>query len=78
MKTLCAAALIAATCCGTAQAGGYGEYIAPVPGRLFPHGRLTGAYAFVPPYGPLPIRVYDTPQQGPYYNVPPYPVVTPY
>ncbi len=39
-----------------------------------------GAIAFPTPYGPAPVhvRIYSTPIEPPYYNVPPYIVLDPF
>lgn len=55
------------------------EYPAPIPGFPFQRSVLTGRAVVIPPYDrPFPVRVYSTPPQPPYYNVPPYAVVAPY
>ncbi len=55
------------------------EYSAPTPGYPFQRSVLTGRAVIIPPYDrPFPVRVYSTPPQPPYYNVPPYAVVAPY
>jgi hypothetical protein len=56
----------------------YGQYPAPLPYARAPRSFLTGQYVVVPPYGPLPVRVYTTPPNGPFYNVPPYRVIAPF
>lgn len=64
---------------GPALAEEYIEYPAPTPFYPFQRSTLTGEAVLIPPYDrPFPIRVYTTPQQQPYYNVPPYAVVAPY
>lgn len=74
-----AAILFAATIITTAVcAADYGQLPAPTPDAPFPASFLAGEYAVVPPYGALPVRIYTTPGQGPFYNVPPYRVVAPY
>ena len=77
-KMWIAAALAGLAMAVPARAEDYGQYPAPLPGAPVPHSRLTGRFVCVPPYGLFPVRVYDTPQAGPYYNVPPYRVVAPY
>ena len=55
------------------------EYPAPSLGYPFQRSVLTGRAVIIPPYDrPFPVRVYSTPPQPPYYNVPPYAVVAPY
>ena len=78
MKILIAAALATTFVAGAVRAEDYGQYPAPLPGRLAPLSRLTGEVVLVAPYGYMPVRAYATPQTGPYYNVPPYPVIAPY
>lgn len=40
---------------------------------------LTGETVVIPPYDHLfRVRVFTTPQRDPYYNVPPYAVISPY
>ena len=78
MKSLRIACLVGAAVATPACAEDYGQYPAPTPYGVFPQSVLTGQVAFVPPYGPLPVRIYTTPPQGPFYNVPPYKVIAPY
>jgi hypothetical protein len=55
------------------------EYPATRPNYPFQRSRLTGRAVVIPPYRHVfPIRVFSTPQQPPYYNVPPYAVISPY
>ena len=62
-----------------ASAGQYAEYPAPTPDYPFQRSTLTGRAVIIPPYErAFPVRVYSTPPQQPYYNVPPYAVVAPY
>ena len=57
----------------------YQEYPAPMPFYPFQRSALTGRFVFIPPYSrPFPVRVYTTPPQPPFYNVPPYAVISPY
>ena len=64
---------------GQADAQTYPEYPAPTPGYPFQRSFLTGRAVIIPPYRyPFPVRVYTTPPTQPYYNVPPYAVVSPY
>jgi hypothetical protein len=75
----CAAiCLVLAATSGPGRTESYIEYDAPLLDRHAPVSHLTGAAVFVPPYGPMPVRLYATPQLGAYYNVPPYPVIAPY
>lgn len=77
-KTLLGLAL-AAVCAAPACAQQYNEYPAPTPGYPFQRSVLTGRAVVIPPYPRLfPVRVYTTPPQPPYYNVPPYAVIAPY
>lgn len=62
-----------------AYAGEYAEFPAPTPFYPFKRSALTGRAVVIPPYRRVfPVRVYTTPPQPPYYNVPPYAVVAPY
>lgn len=62
-----------------ALAEDYLEYPAPAPFYPFQRSIPTGDAVVIPPYRHLfAVRVYTTPQKQPYYNVPPYAVVTPY
>ncbi len=55
------------------------EYPAPTPHYPFQRSFRTRRIVVIPPYRHLfRVRVYSTPQQQPYYNVPPYPVISPY
>jgi hypothetical protein len=78
MKAFVIALLAGSAFATAAAAQDYAQYPAPSLQDPLPQSYLTGAYAIVPPYGPLPIRVYTTPPNGPYYNVPPYRVIAPY
>lgn len=78
IKTLSTIACLAA-CAVPATADDYKEYPAPTPFYPFQRSVLTGHAVVIPPYRrPFPIRVYTTPPQQPYYNVPPYAVISPY
>ncbi len=70
--------LIAAMLADPALAGDHASLPAPDVATPFPASVRTGAFVILPPYGGLPVRVYATPDQGPFYNVPPYRVVAPY
>ena len=71
------AALLASAAPVAAQE--YGEYPAPTPGYPFQRSTLTDKKVFVPPYRrPFRVRVYTAPPLQPYYNVPPYAVISPY
>ena len=72
------ALLAVASFAGSASAEDYGELPAPTPFAPLPYSIRTGEVVFVPPFGLLPVRVYATPAQGPFYNVPPFKVVAPY
>ena len=64
---------------GPALAEDFHEFPAPTPGYPFQRSTLTGRAVIIPPYRrPFPIRVYTTPPQQPFYNVPPYAVISPY
>ncbi len=79
MKTAIAAAALAVLVAAPALAGDYIEFPAPTPHYPFRRSTLTGRAVVIPPYRtPFPIRVYTTPPQPPYYNVPPYAVISPY
>ena len=77
LTSLASAAFIALA--GSAAAQGYGEYPAPMPGYPFQRSTLTDRRVFIPPYRrPFRVRVYTTPPRQPFYNVPPYAVISPY
>ena len=79
MRTSFLGLALAVGCVVPAAAQQYLEYPAPTPGYPFGRSALTGRAVVVPPYDrPFPVRVYSTPPQQPYYNVPPYAVVSPY
>lgn len=74
---LAGAMLTASAAAATAQQ--YTGYPAPTPFYPFQRSTLTGRAVVIPPYDRVfPVRVYSTPPQQPYYNVPPYAVVAPY
>jgi len=78
MKSLCLGLAVAAMLVVPAMAENI-EYPAPTPFYPFQRSMLTRRIVIVPPYRyPFRVRVYTTPQQQPYYNVPPYPVISPY
>lgn len=78
-KIVLLASLICSTLAVPCMAQDYGEYPAPTPFYPFQRSYLTGHAICIPPYRrPFPIHVYTTPQQEPYYNVPPYAVAAPY
>jgi hypothetical protein len=55
------------------------EYPSVRPNHPFQRSFRTGRFVLIPPYRhAFPIRVFSTPQQPPYYNVPPYEVISPY
>ena len=76
------AVLLAATMsmlAGSALAQAYNEFPAPIPHYPFNRSFRTGQVVGIPPYRhPFVVRVYTTPPQQPYYNVPPYAVIAPY
>ncbi len=79
IKTTLSALVVLAA--GTLPAGAehYQEYPAPTPFYPFQRSALTGKAVIIPPYNkPFPVRVYTTPPQPPFYNVPPYAVISPY
>lgn len=79
MRTSLLGLMLAAGCVAPAAAQQYLEFPAPTPGYPFQRSVLTGRAVVIPPYDrPFPVRVYSTPPQSPYYNVPPYAVVSPY
>lgn len=79
MKALLIGSLAVLSIAGPASASEYGQYPAPTAFYPFQRSYLIGEAVFIPPYRrPFPIRVYTTPPQQPYYNVPPYAVVAPY
>ncbi len=81
MRRMILAASVLATmgvAVGQAGAQSYPEYPAPTPGYPFQSSFLSGQAVIIPPYRyPFPVRVYTTPATQPYYNVPPYAVVSP-
>ena len=78
MKAIFIALMAGTAIVAPACAEDYGQYPAPLPFAPLPQSELTGEAVIVPPYGPLPVRVYTTPPTGPFYNVPPYRVIAPY
>lgn len=79
LKTMSGALLALAIAPMTAQAQNYTQFPSPVLNQNVQHSWLTGRTICIPPYErPFPVRVYSTPQMPPYYNVPPYWVVSPY
>ena len=57
----------------------YEQYPAPSPFYPFRRSVLTSRLVTIPPYpDAFRVRVYNTPPRQPYYNVPPFPVVSPY
>ena len=78
MKPLCLGLLGVAAIVAPALAENI-EYPAPTPHYPFQRSILTRRLVVIPPYRrPFRVRLYSTPQQQPYYNVPPYRVITPY
>lgn len=78
MNAFIIAILVGAAAAVPAYAEDYGQYQAPVTFAAFPQSYLSGEQVILPPYGPLPVRIYTTPPNGPFYNVPPYRVIAPY
>jgi hypothetical protein len=78
MKAIVIALMAVTAMVASANAEGYGQYPAPLPFAPLPQSYRNGEAVIVPPYGPLPVRVYTTPPTGPFYNVPPYRVIAPY
>lgn len=79
MRTSLLGLALALGCIAPAAAQHYIEFPAPTPGYPFQRSVLTGRAVVIPPYDrAFPVRVYTTPPQPPYYNVPPYAVVAPY
>ena len=79
MRTSLLAMALTVSCAAQAAAQQYLEIPAPTPGYPFQRSVLTGRAVVIPPYDrPFPVRVYTTPPRSPYYNVPPYAVVSPY
>ena len=55
------------------------EYPAGRPNISIHRSTRTGRVVVIPPYRHLfQVRVFTTPQRDPYYNVPPYAVISPY
>ena len=78
LKTILLTIGCCATLAGPALAEENTEYPAPTP-YSFHRSVLTRRAVIIRPYcRPFPIRVYTTPQQQPFYNVPPYAVISPY
>ncbi len=79
MRSLCLGLVVAATLVPPALAEENIEFPAPTPYYPFQRSILTRRRVHIPPYAhPFRVRIYTTPQQQPYYNVPPYRVITPY
>ena len=79
MRTFLVGLALVVGCAAPACAKQYLEHPAPTPGYPFQRSVLTGRAVIIPPDDRLfPVRVYSTPPQQPYYNVPPYAVVAPY
>ena len=79
IKTLCLTALACATLAAPAFAGADLEYPVARPNYPFQRSYLTRRLVVIPPYRHLfLVRIFTTPQREPYYNVPPYAVITPY
>ena len=79
MRSLCLGLVVAVTLVAPALAEDNIEFPAPTPGYPFQRDVLTRRRIYIPPYArPFRVRVYSTPQQPPYYNVPPYRVISPY
>ena len=79
MKWSFAAAIMTVGAALPAFASDYPDYPAPIPHYPFRRSYRTGQFVAIPPYRiPFVVRVYTTPPQPPYYNVPPYAVAAPY
>ena len=79
MKLLLSAIVVLVGATASAEVQQYTEFPAPTPFYPVERSTLTGRAVIIPPYAqPFPVRVYSTPPQQPYYNVPPYAVVAPY
>ena len=79
IKTFCLGVLTCAALTVPAFAQDDIEYPAPTPFYPFQRSFVAPVPVVIPPYRHLfRVRVYSTPQEQPYYNVPPYPVLTPY
>ncbi len=63
---------------GLTEAQAEEVYFPPDPPNLFiPRAYPTGIVVLVPPYRhAFQVRIFTTPQRSPYYNVPPYPVLS--
>ena len=73
------AMVVTASATFPALASDYLEYPAPIPHYPFLRSYRTGQLVVIPPYRvPFVVRVYTTPPQPVYYNVPPYAVIAPY
>lgn len=74
---LASAGLLSPGLTASAWADDYIEYPADLHGYPFQRSYLTGRAICIPPYRrPFPVRIYTTPPQPPYYNAPPYAVIT--
>ena len=79
MRTSLLGLALVVGCVTPACAQQYLEYPAPTPGYPYQRSELTGRAIVIPPYDrPFAVRIYTTPPQSPYYNVPPYAVIAPY
>ena len=79
MRSLCLGLVFAVTLVAPALAEDNVEFPAPTPYYPFQRSVLTKRKVHVLPYArPFRVRIYTTPQQPPYYNVPPYRVISPY
>ena len=75
MRNLIAIGMLCAS--SVAHCEPYRDFPAPDP-YPFQRSLLTGERVVIPPYDhAFAVRVYNTPQHEPYYNVPPYAVVVP-
>lgn len=78
-KTSCLAALVVATWAVPAFADESTEFPLTTPAYPFQRSALSGEAVVIAPYRHrFSIRIYTTPQQAPYYNIPSYAVVAPY
>ncbi len=79
IKTTLPALAVFAACAAPVRAGDYSQYPSMPPIYRFERSIPTGRAVAIPPYRrAFPIRVYAVPPQPPFYNVPPYAVISPY
>lgn len=79
MKAICTAAFLCLGLTVPALANDYIEFPVEAQAQAIRRSYPTRQAVIIPPYRHVfPVRVYTTPPQPPYYNVPPYSVVAPY